>query len=345
GVLTDGGAQGGAEALGVGSHLALGEDGELVLVHELHRVLDGDDVLVVGAVDDVDHRGEGGGLAGAGGAGDQHQPLLEMGEALDGLGQVELRQRHDRLRDDAEDGAAAVLLAQEVGAEAGEAFEAVGEVEVAAAHVVFPLGVARDLLQQVHQRVVRQDAPSLDRFERAMDADARLQARRQVQVGPLVFFQIVKQLVDAGHGRLSSYANFAGSSVCLRASSRVMTPFLSRSAREASSRHMPWAPPVCSTDLIWKVLFSRIRLPTALLTTRISRAGTRPLPSARVTKRWETTARSDSETMVRIWSCCDGGKTPRMRLTVRMALLVCRVARTRCPVSAAVRASEMVSRS
>ena len=49
GVLAHGGAQRGAEALGVGAHLALREDAALVRVHELDRVLDGDDVLGVGA--------------------------------------------------------------------------------------------------------------------------------------------------------------------------------------------------------------------------------------------------------------------------------------------------------
>ena len=85
------------------------------------------------------------------------------------------------------------------------------------------------------------------------------------------------------------------------ASSRVTTPVLAP-ARRARRRaaHMPCAAPVCSTERIWKVLFSRIRLATALLATRISSAGTRPLPSARRTRRCETTARSDSETMVRI---------------------------------------------
>ena len=63
------------------------------------------------------------------------------------------------------------------------------------------------------------------------------------------------------------------------------------------------------------------------------------------TSRCETTARSDSESIARTCACSFDGKAPMMRSTVRTALPVCSVASTRCPVSAAVSASEMVSRS
>ena len=43
-----------AKLVGVVAHLALREDAALFVVHELDRVLDGDDVLVVGVVDAVD---------------------------------------------------------------------------------------------------------------------------------------------------------------------------------------------------------------------------------------------------------------------------------------------------
>ena len=91
------------------------------------------------------------------------------------------------------------------------------------------------------------------------------------------------------------------------------------------------------------LVVSRIRLLTARLTISTSTAGDAAAAVGRGTRRCETTARSDSETMVRTWSCSSGGKAPMRRLMVRMALPVCRVASTRCPVSAAVSASEMVS--
>ena len=43
-------------------------------MHEFDRVLQRDDVDRLGLVDLVQHRGQRGGLAGAGRAGDQHQP-------------------------------------------------------------------------------------------------------------------------------------------------------------------------------------------------------------------------------------------------------------------------------
>ena len=49
----------------------------LVLVQELDRILDGEDVLGAGLVDQIDDRGERRRLAGAGRPGDQHDAVLE----------------------------------------------------------------------------------------------------------------------------------------------------------------------------------------------------------------------------------------------------------------------------
>ena len=56
GVFAEGGAQRLREALRVLMHFALVDQAALVLVHELDRVLDGEDVLVPLGVDLVDHR-------------------------------------------------------------------------------------------------------------------------------------------------------------------------------------------------------------------------------------------------------------------------------------------------
>ena len=52
-----------------------------------------------------------------------------------------------------------------------------------------------------------------------------------------------------------------------------------------------------------------------------------------------------TESCIRIWFCCSGGKTSMTRSMVCGASVVCRVANTRWPVSAAVIARDMVSRS
>ena len=76
--------------VGVLADLALVDQALLVLVHELDRVLDRDDVVGAVAVDVVDQRAERRGLARAGRAGDQHQPLGQVAELQDLLGEAHL---------------------------------------------------------------------------------------------------------------------------------------------------------------------------------------------------------------------------------------------------------------
>ena len=77
----------------------------------------------------------------------------------------------------------------------------------------------------------------------------------------------------------------------------------------------------------------------------ISCAATRPLPSRVLHKVWEMMARRDSEIMERIMSFSAAGKTSTIRSMVLAADEVCSVPNTRWPVSAAVSARRMVSRS
>ena len=78
--LPQGVLEGVVPALGVGPHLPLGDDAAAVRVHVLHRVLDGDDLLALGAVDAVDDGVQRRGLAHPRRPGDKHQPggLLEQ---------------------------------------------------------------------------------------------------------------------------------------------------------------------------------------------------------------------------------------------------------------------------
>ena len=73
------------EAVRVDSDFALADDRFLVRVDVLDRVLDGDDVGVARLVEEVDHRGQRGRLAGAGRPGHQHEPVVHLRQALDGL--------------------------------------------------------------------------------------------------------------------------------------------------------------------------------------------------------------------------------------------------------------------
>ncbi len=83
----------------------------------------------------------------------------------------------------------------------------------------------------------------------------------------------------------------------------------------------------------------------ALVPSMISCAATRPLPSLSLHSVCEMTATSDSDSMARTMSFSSAGNTSMMRSIVLAALVVCRVPNTRWPVSAAVMARRMVSRS
>ncbi|MBI2812998.1 MAG: hypothetical protein HYX71_01790 [Opitutae bacterium] len=64
--------------------LALGDVAALGGLHDPEGILDGDDVVLALLVELGHHRGEGGGLAGAGGAGDEDEAVVVGEELADG---------------------------------------------------------------------------------------------------------------------------------------------------------------------------------------------------------------------------------------------------------------------
>ena len=88
-------------------------------MEELDRVLDGHHVLGLRAVDLVDHRGERGGLARAGGARDEDDAALLHRQLGDHRREVELLDRADRVRDRAANERDHAALPEGVHAEAG----------------------------------------------------------------------------------------------------------------------------------------------------------------------------------------------------------------------------------
>ncbi len=77
----------------------------------------------------------------------------------------------------------------------------------------------------------------------------------------------------------------------------------------------------------------------------ISNAATRLRPVTSGMSAWQMTAIRLLESWTRTCSCCCGGNASTMRLMVVSAELVCSVAKTRWPVSAALMAVSIVSRS
>src|SRR5256885_6493903 len=70
----------------------------LARVHELDRILEADDIEAARLVQVIDQRRESGGLAGAGGAGDQHHALVEIAQLGDDRRQRELLEGGDLRR-------------------------------------------------------------------------------------------------------------------------------------------------------------------------------------------------------------------------------------------------------
>jgi hypothetical protein len=98
GGLAHGVAQGVVPVDGVGADLALVDDRHLVLEQIFDRVFDGQDVARAVLVAVVQHRGDGGGLARAGGADDQHQPALLHDDVGEHRRQAEVVERGCRRR-------------------------------------------------------------------------------------------------------------------------------------------------------------------------------------------------------------------------------------------------------
>ena len=172
--------------LSVCVHFALVDQAALVLVHELDRVLDRDDVVAARAIDVIDHRAQRRRLARPGRPGDEHQPLVQVAQVEHRRREAELLGRQDLRRDDAEDGAGSLAIEEQVGAEAGESLDLVGEVGVVAARELVLVRLRNDGIEE-RDHFRRRDRPGvgLERLDLAVLADERRHVRRQVEVGCL----------------------------------------------------------------------------------------------------------------------------------------------------------------
>jgi len=197
-VLAQGSAQGGLEPGRVAPHLALVHQAALRLVHKLDGVLDGQDVVAPVLVGVVDNGGQRGGLAAAGGAGDEHEALVQHGQVAQALGQAQLLHGQDLLRNLAEHGGDAPVLHEEVDAVAGHAGQLVGEVHVAGLLEMLDLGLGRDLVEHGLELFVLQHLV-LDARELAAQAQQRLGAAGQVQIAAAVFVEHVEEGIDLCH--------------------------------------------------------------------------------------------------------------------------------------------------
>ena len=171
------------ERLGVEPDLALVDDAAAIGMQDLDRVLDRDDVLLARAVDEVEHRRERGRLAGAGRAGDEHEPAVLAGEALHARRQAERLEARDLDRDDAERERDRAALAEAVDAEA-PAVDGVRDVEVAARVEVGAAGriAPRDDVEHALEVRIRERRDAVEGEEVAVVAKDRRLADLQVDV-------------------------------------------------------------------------------------------------------------------------------------------------------------------
>ncbi len=120
GILPQGAPERPGERRCVHPHLALVDDAVLGRVHELHRVLDGQDVRMAALVDVINHGRQGRALAGARGPRHQHQSPPHLCNIAQHTGGLQIIQRQHLVGNDPQHHAHATHLVVDVDAEAGE---------------------------------------------------------------------------------------------------------------------------------------------------------------------------------------------------------------------------------
>ena len=183
GILPQAGSQGVGEAVGVGVQLTLVDDALLVAVQVLDRILDRDDVLGALAIHLVEHRGEGGRLAGAGRAGDQHQAARLLADLLHHRRQAELAKTADLVRNLPEGRGDRAALMKDVGPEAGQTLDAEREVELEILFQAVLLVVRQDRIGDLFGLGGR-ERRKIERLENAVDANLRRRVGRDVEIRP-----------------------------------------------------------------------------------------------------------------------------------------------------------------
>ncbi len=198
-VLTQGAAEGGAEALGVESHFTVVHDTTLTLMYEFDGVFYRDDMVFSGAVCLVDDGREGRRLSAARRARHQDEPPREGRKFRDDRRKTQLGTGQDLGRDLPEDGADAVLLLEEIGPVSCKSGDLVSKVDVPRLFELLDLVFRRYLIEHRLQFVVVEDIV-LHPLHFPADSQHGLLAGDEVEVRcPLLVHQLEKG-IDLGHG-------------------------------------------------------------------------------------------------------------------------------------------------
>jgi hypothetical protein len=152
-------------------------------VEDLDGVLDGHDVDLAVGVDHVDHAREGGGLAGAGGAGDQDESARLHCQRGENGREAELVERDGTDADATEDHAGRATGPEGVDAEPPQPRHRVGEVGLVGGGELLDQVVAQYLAHHV-LGVRGGQRGRLELAQPAVDADPRRRPHLDVQIGP-----------------------------------------------------------------------------------------------------------------------------------------------------------------
>ncbi len=174
---------------------ALRDDAELVRMHELDRLLDGDDVARVAAVDEVDQGRQRGRFARAGRAGDQDKSTPDVGKPLDDRRNIELLQRRNLVRNQTKDAAVPVQVLVEIAPETRLGAELVGAVDVARFEKFLPAFRSDHLAEHLFHLGMREHV--IPQFlDVAVQAHLGRLALLHVKIGRLGFDDGVEVIVD-----------------------------------------------------------------------------------------------------------------------------------------------------
>ncbi len=195
GVLAQHVTQGDLEARRVVADLALTDRAATIGEQELDRVLDGHDVHETVGQDLADRRGERRGLARAGRAGDQHQPLGQPRELVEDVGEAPLIQGVELEGNATEDRRQGSALHEVGAAEAREPPDAVAEVDGQLVVEPRTLHVVQRRLE--HPRdVFGGQRGGLERQQLAVEPDQRRSSGLQMKIGGVLLDGEAQQIVN-----------------------------------------------------------------------------------------------------------------------------------------------------
>ena len=166
---------------------------------ELNGLLNGNDVSAKVGVDVIEKGGQCGGLAGAGGAGDQDEAAAQVAKLFDDWRDAELFKGGNFSGDDPKNRAVAELLAKVVAAEPAVGVHLIGEVEISLFTIPLPGTRFANLTHHGLHDVLGENLVG-DGLDGAVDAHFGRLSLGEMEVGASQLDEGLKVLVDDWHG-------------------------------------------------------------------------------------------------------------------------------------------------